>query len=101
MSDLIPLLADLCFRQESFNIRNGFAESFVKLHDEDWNQAQAHWERIVEKVLNTDAVEPNASGGRAMCQAVEATVALLEGTELHSRCPLCRPVGALESELSK
>lgn len=90
MADLIPRLSDLCFIQNSFNIQHSFAMSFVKLHGDNWRQAEEHWERIVEKVLETDAVERNSSGREAIRQGVEASVHLLEGTELRSCCPLCR-----------
>lgn len=97
---LIPLLSDLCFEQNQFGVNGNFAVGFVKLHGESWKQAQGHWERIVKKVLETDAVEQSASGKKAMRQAVTATVTLLETTELRSRCPLCSAgqVGATESE---
>lgn len=57
---------------------------------------------MVEKILETDAVEQKASGEKAMLQAVAATVTLLETTELRSRCPLCdaAQVAATESEVS-
>jgi hypothetical protein len=31
---------------------------FVEVHGGDWNVAQDHWEKIVKKVLQTDAVDP-------------------------------------------
>jgi len=86
---LIPLLDHLCW-DNPFGVNGNFAVGFVKLHKEDWTQAQDHWEIIVEKVLETDAVEKLATGDKAMRQAVTATVTLLETTELRSRCPLCR-----------
>jgi hypothetical protein len=89
LTELIPRLSDLCFTHATFDVSNSFVVNFVKLHNGDWRPAQAHWERIVEKVLETDAVERTASGQRAMKQAVAATVELLERTELRSQCPLC------------
>jgi tetratricopeptide (TPR) repeat protein len=63
---------------------------FVKLHSNDWRLAQAHWEEIVERVLNSDAIESWATGERAVQQAVGAAVRLLVGPDLRGRCPVCR-----------
>ena len=66
-----------------------FAAAFLALHAGDDAAAQNHWERIVERVLNTDAVDPRATGRKAMRQAVRATVILLERSDLRGRCPVC------------
>jgi hypothetical protein len=89
MAEVIPRLRDLCFRRNSYQVPNGFAGDFVKLHAYDWRAAQVHWERIVERVLCTDAVEADATGWRAMHQAVAGAAILLERTDLRDRCPLC------------
>jgi hypothetical protein len=90
MPELIPLLRDLCFRRNGYSVPGGFARSFVDLHAEDWQLAQSHWERIVARVLNTDAVSRTAQGGEALRQAVAASAVLLYGSELRHRCPLCK-----------
>lgn len=87
--ELIPHLRDLCFGKNAYGVAPDFPLRFVKLHGEDWRVAQDHWEQIVERVLDTDAVEAHASGKEAIRQAVTATVALLDQTELRRRCPLC------------
>jgi hypothetical protein len=89
MAELIPHLRDLCFSKNGHRVPDGFAGGFVKLHAEDWRRAQAHWEQIVEQVLNTDAVDPEADGRRAMHQAVKAAADLLDSTDLKRRCPMC------------
>jgi hypothetical protein len=99
---IIPRLEYLCFSKNSFNIKSGFVERFVKQHNEDWGNAEKHWENIVALVLNTDAVDVNASRRRAMQQAVAATVVLLERTDLRERCPVCpsdQPSGQSRSRL--
>lgn len=85
MAETIPLLKDALERGGAFNLPIDFVEYFVKLHSGDWRLAQDHWERIVQAVLSTDAVERTASGHRAIQQAVRAAIALLEDME---RCPL-------------
>lgn len=82
--DLIPVLG-----------RRGVAEDFARffewLHDEDWQTAQSHWERIVAPFLDTDAVSENAGPRLRMHQAVTAAVAFLTGLREDPRCPLCPP----------
>ena len=85
----IPRLSDLCFTRNRFSVTDGFAVSFIKLHGEDWLLAERHWIRIVSRVLETDAIAPNATGDEALYQAVHASVALLDRTDLRDRCPLC------------
>ncbi|WP_328472972.1 DUF6313 family protein [Actinoplanes sp. NBC_00393] len=82
-------MAHLSRRTANFNVPNDFVERFVKLHDEEWKTAEEHWEILVSKVLNTDAVDANATRRRAIYQAVAATVTLLERTDLRERCPEC------------
>lgn len=95
MSELIPQLRDLCVTRCGYNIPIIFGEAYVRLHGGNWDRAQEHWEDVVARVLNTDAVEQNASGRRAMKQAVEAAAYLLIGPAYHDRCPLCpQRVGA-------
>ncbi|MFU8875516.1 DUF6313 family protein [Micromonospora sp. SL4-19] len=89
MGELIPHLRDLCFSRNGHQVPEGFAHAFVKLHGEDWRAAQRHWEQIVELVLDTDAVDPESSGARAIRQAVTAAALLLDRTDLRNRCPLC------------
>ncbi|MEO3809996.1 DUF6313 family protein [Sphaerisporangium sp. B11E5] len=89
MTELIPLLSDLLFVHCGFVVPDGFAESYVKLHENDWNRAQDHWERFVQRVLDSDRVEPYAQGERAMKQAVAAASSVLHETPLQSRCPRC------------
>jgi hypothetical protein len=88
VDQLIPRLEHLCFKN-SFNISAGFVERFVKQHNEDWQLAEEHWENIVGRILNTDAVDVNASRKRAVHQAVAAAITLLEETLLRERCPIC------------
>ncbi len=87
-NELIPLLSDLCFSQNAYQVDGSFVALFVRLHADNWTIAQEHWERIIERVLGTDAVEPEASGKDAMRQAVRATVTQLMLAKF-DRCPLC------------
>ena len=85
MVEPIPLLRDALNAQRAYDFPVDFAMYFVKLHNDDWRMAQDHWERIVELVLDTDAVSPDATGDRAIRQAVRAAIVLLRGL---GRCPL-------------
>jgi Family of unknown function (DUF6313) len=90
MSELIPRLDSLCYRNGFSRIPASFAVTYVKLHDEDWRAAQNHWERVVARVLDTDVVDPEADGKAAMSQAVGAAAILLDRIATrHGRCPLC------------
>jgi hypothetical protein len=90
VTELIPLLRDLCFRKNKFpGVPEGFARSFISVHAEDWRIAQDHWERIVERVLDTDAVAPEADGEEAVRQAVAAAAELLARLAEGGRCPAC------------
>jgi hypothetical protein len=94
MSSLIPLLSQVA--ETATLLPVDFVDAFVALHGHDWDRAQSHWERIVERVLDTDAVEAHATGGKAMRQAVRATVILLARSDLRGRCPMCtRPTFGL------
>jgi hypothetical protein len=88
MTDLIPHLKELR-DSNGFDISDGFVDRFVELHGNDWRAAQAHWEAVVERVLDTDAVEPSATGRRAIRQAVMASHILLQPMAARNRCPLC------------
>ena len=88
MAELIPLLSRSPDPDQSL-LPAGFVDDFVALHEHDWGRAQSHWERIVARVLDTDAVDPHATGRRAIRQAVQATVILLARSDLRGRCPLC------------
>jgi Family of unknown function (DUF6313) len=86
---LIPRLAHLCSAKNGFRVATDFVERFVKQHEDDWGTAESHWEYIVARVLNTDAVDVDASRQRAIHQAVAAAVVLLDRTDLRERCPVC------------
>ncbi|GAA4798722.1 hypothetical protein GCM10023200_39280 [Actinomycetospora chlora] len=58
---LIPLLSDLCFRNPH-GITRSFPLKLVQLHGGSWDDAQNHWELLMQEVLNSDAVEENATG---------------------------------------
>src|SRR5689334_18346766 len=94
MSDLIPLLGDLCFARNGFNVTPGFLEAFVRLHQseagahEGWRLAQDHWERVVEHAQRTNVVSPTATGADAVMQAVTGVIVVLEPLAIRSRCPL-------------
>lgn len=90
MGDLIPHLRDLCFSRSGFEVPPGFAQAYVKVHDNDWPRAQDHWEQIVELVLKSKEIDPRAPSARAMREAVAIGSALLHNTPLAERCPLCR-----------
>ncbi|MER5425348.1 DUF6313 family protein [Streptosporangium roseum] len=90
MSDLIPHLRDLCFSQCGFEVPPGFAQAYVKLHDNDWLRSQDHWEQTVLRVLKSRSVEPRTEGSRAMRQAVAIGSGFLHHSPLRERCPLCR-----------
>ena len=86
---IIPRLDQLGLKTYSIDIPTDFVKRFHKLHNEDRKLAEKHWERLVARVLNTDAVEADATRRRAINQAVAATVMLLERTDLRMRCPEC------------
>jgi hypothetical protein len=91
MSELIPRLDGLCFAKNGFSgVPEGFAVTYIKLHEEDWRAAQNHWELVVARVLDTDAVAPEADGRAAMSMAVSAAAILLDRIATgHGRCPIC------------
>lgn len=118
MSELIPLLWDLATEAPRNGSRRGFASvtpvsgppvsgwpgvpsefvpAFVEIHhgkptvirDDGWRTAQAHWEVVVARVLETDIVKPNVSGELAIRRAVRASALLLNKMARHGRCPIC------------
>ena len=64
--------------------------------DADWRAAQAHWEVVVARVLDTDIVKPNVSGEVAIRRAVRASALLLNKMARQGRCPIC-PQSAMVS----
>ena len=87
---IIPRLAQLASHSAGFEIPDEFVKGFVvDVHGGNWGRAERHWEYLVAKVLNTDAVDAHATRRRAIHQAGAATVRLLERTELSKKCPLC------------
>lgn len=99
MTDLIPLLRQLCFAKHQFSgVPTGFAQAFVQIHAEDWRTAQDHWEQVVALVLNTDAVDPDATGREAISQAVSNAAVALDGVMSTRRsCPMCSHVPAVRA----
>ncbi|TQS44172.1 hypothetical protein [Cryptosporangium phraense] len=112
MSELIPLLWELVEQQANGNRRGmvaalpppvagwpgvpqDFVPSYVGLHN-GTRTAQAHWEIVVARVLDTDIVSPNVSGELAIRRAVRASALLLNKMARHGRCPIC-PQPALTS----
>jgi hypothetical protein len=91
----------LCFNGNRYQVSPDFAVAFVKMHrgsgddDNAWRTAQQHWERVVERAFDTDAVAPDASGDVAVVQAVVAAAELLGRLAQQGRCPLC--VGQAQS----
>ena len=78
-----------------------FVPAYVKIHhgthdappapgrDSGWRTAQAHWEVVVARVLDTDIVKPNVSGELAIRRAVRASALLLNKMARQGRCPIC------------
>ena len=100
MSELIPLLAELAGTEgtrRSFvpvpdgwpGVPSEFVPTFVSLHEVGWRTAQAHWEIVVARVLDTDIVKPNVSGELAIRRAVRASALLLNKMASQGRCPIC------------
>ena len=75
------------------NGRAAFAGAQVRVQtnnsDGDWRAAQAHWEIVVARVLDTDIVKPNVSGEVAIRRAVRASALLLNKMARQGRCPIC------------
>jgi hypothetical protein len=92
---VIPHLKTLCFRGNSFRVPPEFVVMYVKFHadpeahDDGWGLAEAHWEQVVSRVLNTDAVEEGAQGDTAIAQAVGAAAELLYQYAERGGCPWC------------
>jgi hypothetical protein len=89
MSDLIPPLRDLFFTRSGFDVAEGFALRFLKLHNSNWRVAEHHWEVAVSRVLNSREVRRNAKPGKAMRIAVAATSTYLSAPLMRDRCPIC------------
>jgi hypothetical protein len=92
---VIPHLKTLYFGGNRFGVSPEFVAMYVKLHvgseshDDGWGLAEEHWEQVVNRVLDTDAVNRDAQGDTAIAQAVGATAkALHEFAELGG-CPQC------------
>jgi hypothetical protein len=90
MTELIPRLQQLAEANNGFNVPEKFVYQFVALHADDWRMSQSDWELVVARVLDTDAVEREATGRKAMCQAVAASYRLLEQFMSKGVCPLCQ-----------
>lgn len=90
---MIPHLSTLCFGGNRFGVPPEFAETYVKIHAcpgcDGWEPAEEHWEQVVDRVFNTDAVRPDAQGDMATVQAVAAAVELLDVFAKRGRCPRC------------
>jgi hypothetical protein len=86
---VIPHLKDLLFAGCGYRVPPGFTTAFVTLHDKDWGAAQGDWEQFVKLVLDSDVVDSDANGDRAMKQAVEGAAAFLVEPELWPWCPMC------------
>lgn len=90
MTELIPRLRRLAESNDGFDVSEKFVYQFVAVHADDWRIAQSHWELVVARVLDTDAVPREATGRQAMCQAVAASYRLLEQFMSKGVCPLCQ-----------
>jgi hypothetical protein len=92
---VIPHLKTLCFGGNRFGVLPEFVVMYVKFHadsenhDEGWELAEEHWERVVNLVLNTDAVKADAQGDAAIEQAVGAAAELLHLLAKQGGCPQC------------
>jgi hypothetical protein len=90
---VIPHLRTLCFGGNRFGVPPEFAETYVKIHAcpgrDGWGTAEEHWEQVVDRVFNTDAVKPDAQGDIATVQAVAAAVELLNMFAKRGQCPQC------------
>lgn len=86
----IPPLKNLMYALTGYTVPAAFATRFVDLHHHDWDAAEDHWERAVREVLDTDAVEPRATGDSAVRQAVAATAEFLTTGAYFPWCPWCR-----------
>jgi len=95
---IIPSLSDLLYERCGYTVASHFTPDIVELHGGDWVKAERHWEDIVARVLDTDAVDRRANGRRAIKQAVEAASAFLLDDELWPWCPICQCGTAAEQE---
>lgn len=88
----IPRLESLFYAGHGQAVPANFAQRFVEIHDREWGSAQQHWERVVERTLNSDAVQRYAPPKMAMRQAVSAAASILSiAAEKADRCPECVP----------
>jgi hypothetical protein len=88
----IPRLESLFYAGHGQSVPADFAQHFVEIHDREWGLAQRHWEIVVERSLNSDAVQRYAPPKVAMRQAVSAAASILSvATEEAGRCPECLP----------
>ncbi len=94
----IPPLKDLLYKECGYEVPAEFTSDFVLLHDHDWHAAERDWEEIVALVLDTDAVDPRATGGNAIKQAVEAAAAFLADHTLWPWCPICKRGTSVERQ---
>lgn len=104
MADLIPHLGSLFFGGNPYGAQDTFAEAFVLLHRDGagddtlaWRTAQGHWEYVVQRCLDSDAVDPHAVGEEAIRQAVIAALEVLQRLVRGGRCPRC-PAHATRSQ---
>ena len=84
----LPHLAEFNFAN-GYGVDRNFLAVFVELHDGRWAVASDHWERSVEYLLDTDAVDPQATPGEAMHQAVVHAVDSVF-RRAKPQCPWCR-----------
>jgi hypothetical protein len=88
----IPRLESLFYAGHGQSVPANFAQHFVEIHNRDWGVAQRHWEIVVERSLNSDAVERYAPPKVAMRQAVSTAATILTvATDEADRCPECVP----------
>jgi stage V sporulation protein SpoVS len=94
---VIPRLEALCFNGNRFGVSSEFVVMYVQFHvgsesHDGWGLAEAHWEKVVNMVLDTDAVEADAQGDTAIAQAVGAAAVLLRKfaeQDGRPKCPVC------------
>lgn len=87
---LIPRLERLQYSRHEHDIPRYFAIRFVlrhRHHRNQWQVAQDHWEKIVERFFYTDAVDRTTGPRQVLRQAVRAAAYFLHG--LSGRCPEC------------
>ena len=99
---MIPHLRTLCLGGNRFGVPPEFAETYVKIHAcpgrDGWGPAEEHWEQVVDRVFDTDAVKLDAQGDTATVQAVAAAVELLDVFAKRGRCRSAPPRLRLHQE---